>query len=217
MELVSLQRHLLMKKRQLILGILLGVLLSATVAFAAIKYKNYLTHASNTGAASTEQSLSKSDASAQAAGLDPQTTTPSSSVAGIHSANARNTPPGLAASKEIPKAYGQVSPFDMGAPPIPSRSSARNSIQPARNPVQTKFASARTPGKKQMTPNQLWADVQAGSSNAAVDLAELYIKGQGVARNCQQARVLLLMASEKRNTAAIKRLHEMDQNATACP
>ena len=76
----------------------------------------------------------------------------------------------------------------------------------------------RNTGKKQqMTPNQLWAAVQSGSSNAAVDLAERYIKGQGVARNCQQARVLLLMASEKRNTAAIRKLHELDQNATACP
>src|SRR5215472_15197737 len=165
MELVSLQRHLLMKKRQLILGIVLGILLSATVAFAAIKYKNYRTHAANTGPAPTEQSLSKSNDSGQAAGLEQQTTTPSSSVAGLHSTNARNTPPGLAASKEIPKAYGQASPFDMGAPPILPRPSARNSIQPARNPVQSKFGSARTPGKKQMTPNQLWADVQAGSSN----------------------------------------------------
>ena len=215
MELVSLQRHLLMKKRQLILGILLGILLSATVAFAAIKYKNYRTHAANTGPASTEQSLSKSDASGQAAGLEPQTTTPGSSVAGIRSGNA--AAPGLVASKEVAKAYGQQpSPFDMGAPPILPKSSARNSIQPVRNTIQPQSARAHTPGKKQ-TPNQLWTAVHAGSSNAAVDLAELYIKGQGVARNCQQARVLLLMASEKRNTAAIKRLHDLDQNATACP
>lgn len=65
------------------------------------------------------------------------------------------------------------------------------------------------------TPQQLWGAVQAGNSNAAVALAELYIKGQGVPQNCSQARVLLLVASEKNNAAAIKKLAELDK--TGCP
>jgi len=69
--------------------------------------------------------------------------------------------------------------------------------------------------KPAMTPQQLWALVQAGNSKAAVALAELYIKGEGVSQNCNQARVLLLVASEKRNPEAIKRLHELDK--TDCP
>jgi TPR repeat protein len=64
------------------------------------------------------------------------------------------------------------------------------------------------------TPQQLWASVQAGNSSAAVALAELYIKGEGVPQNCNQARVLLLVASEKRNAGAIKRLAELDK--TGC-
>jgi TPR repeat protein len=67
-----------------------------------------------------------------------------------------------------------------------------------------------------MNPNQLWGEVQAGSSKAAVELAELYIKGDSVPKNCQQARVLLLTASEKRNTAAIKRLRDLDKGSV-CP
>jgi TPR repeat protein len=67
-----------------------------------------------------------------------------------------------------------------------------------------------------MNPTELWGEVQAGNSKAALELAELYIKGDGVPQNCQQARVLLLVASEKRNTAAIKRLHDLDKG-TACP
>jgi TPR repeat protein len=66
-----------------------------------------------------------------------------------------------------------------------------------------------------MTPRQLWAAAEGGSSNAAVALAELYIKGEGVPQNCDQARVLLLVASEKRNAEAIKRLQELDR--TGCP
>jgi len=70
--------------------------------------------------------------------------------------------------------------------------------------------------KSGMNPTQLWGAVQAGNSKAAVELAELYIKGDGVPQNCQQARVLLLVASEKRNTAAIKRLQQLDKQ-TVCP
>jgi TPR repeat protein len=66
-----------------------------------------------------------------------------------------------------------------------------------------------------MTPQQLWTSVQAGNTKAAVALAELYIKGEGVPQSCNQARVLLLVASEKRNAEAIKRLHELDK--TGCP
>ena len=69
--------------------------------------------------------------------------------------------------------------------------------------------------KKTITPDQLWTMVQAGNSTAAAALAELYIKGAGVPQSCAQARVLLLVASEKGNAAAIKRLAELDK--TACP
>ena len=89
-------------------------------------------------------------------------------------------------------------------------------------------AAARTPAKpapetgaqasrpkNPVTPDQLWILVQAGNSTAAAALAELYIKGEGVPQSCAQARVLLLVASEKRNAAAIKRLAELDKGG--CP
>ena len=211
MELVSLQRHLSVKKRQLVLGVLLGILLSATVAATALKYRSHTAHAQNTGPAATESVLAKKDIPAQTASLQPETT-PVPPVAGIHipvTGNAGKTPE-LTAGKHGANIYGQSSPFDGGPLPAPARKSTQNSVLPQ--------LSGRNTGKKQqMTPKQLWTEVQAGSTTAAVNLAELYIKGEGVARNCQQARVLLLMASEKRNTAAIRKLHELDQNAAACP
>jgi hypothetical protein len=69
--------------------------------------------------------------------------------------------------------------------------------------------------KNPLTPDQLWTLVQAGNSTAAAALAELYIKGEGVPQSCAQARVLLLVASEKRNAAAIKRLANLDKEG--CP
>jgi TPR repeat protein len=82
-------------------------------------------------------------------------------------------------------------------------------------PLEASLSGNANRKKPTMTPQQLWASVQAGNTNAAVALAELYIKGEGVPQNCNQARVLLLVASEKKNPEAIKRLQEL--NKTDCP
>ena len=84
---------------------------------------------------------------------------------------------------------------------------------PATPPAETGGHASRP--KNPITPDQLWTLVQAGNSTAAAALAELYIKGEGVPQSCAQARVLLLVASEKRNAAAIKRLAELDKGG--CP
>jgi hypothetical protein len=51
-------------------------------------------------------------------------------------------------------------------------------------------------------PAELWSRVRQGSSGAEVTLARLYLQGMAVARSCEQAHVLLLAASRKRNKAA---------------
>ncbi len=84
-----------------------------------------------------------------------------------------------------------------------------------RTPHQPHLNGNDSQQKTSGTPQQLWASVQSGNSKAAVALADLYIKGEGVPQNCNQARVLLLFASEKRNAEAIKRLQELDK--TGCP
>jgi TPR repeat protein len=89
---------------------------------------------------------------------------------------------------------------------LPARAAASPPADPAGHPSRL---------KNNLTPDQLWTLVQAGNSTAAAALAELYIKGAGVPQSCAQARVLLLVASEKRNAAAIKRLAELDKEG--CP
>jgi TPR repeat protein len=69
--------------------------------------------------------------------------------------------------------------------------------------------------KSSATPEQLWASVQAGNASAAVALADLYLRGDGVTANCDQARVLLLVASAKKNPQAIQKLRDLDK--TGCP
>lgn len=51
-------------------------------------------------------------------------------------------------------------------------------------------------------PVELWNRVRHGSTEAEVALAKLYLQGITVERNCEQAHVLLLAASQKGSKAA---------------
>jgi len=90
---------------------------------------------------------------------------------------------------------------------------APGSRVPSAASVETGGPTSRQ--KLPVRPDQLWTLVQAGNGRAAAALAELYIKGEGVPQSCAQARVLLLVASEKRNAEAIKRLADLDKQG--CP
>ena len=61
---------------------------------------------------------------------------------------------------------------------------------------------------------QLWSAVETGDSSAEVALAQLYLKGDGVPRNCEQARVLLRAASRKGNAEALQQYRKL--NYAAC-
>jgi PilZ domain len=52
----------------------------------------------------------------------------------------------------------------------------------------------------------LWVAVEKGNTGAEIDLAELFRKGQGVAKNCDQTRILLSAAARKGSAEARKRL-----------
>ena len=60
--------------------------------------------------------------------------------------------------------------------------------------------------------HQLWAAVANGSSDAEVILAGLYLRGNGVAKNCEQGRVLLKAATKSGNAQAKVKLDELNAN-----
>jgi hypothetical protein len=97
---------------------------------------------------------------------------------------------------------------------ISTQKKAPVAVRPPATPAVQAGNQTRLP-KTPLTPDQLWTMVQAGNGTAAAALAELYIKGDGVPQSCAQARVLLLVASEKRNASAIKRLAGLDKEG--CP
>ena len=219
-ELVPLQRYLSAKKRQLLCGVLLGVCLSAAVTIPAIKFWNSRAQADTKATAIDQPSLKTNNNVAAQAPLTAPTTTaakdkPSYPVAGIFSdptpirniSPKKGTTPNLTAKKQAPNAYRQ-DPLKAVVAKIPKPQAVASQQQSSSDSNLNK--------KSGMNPTQLWTAVQAGNAKAAVELAELYLKGDGVPRNCQQARVLLLVASEKRNTDAIKRLQQLDKG-TACP
>jgi TPR repeat protein len=61
----------------------------------------------------------------------------------------------------------------------------------------------------------LWVGVEKGNAAAEVALADLYRTGQGVARNCDQARILLTAAARKGNAEAQKHLEQLQREGCA--
>jgi hypothetical protein len=57
--------------------------------------------------------------------------------------------------------------------------------------------------------SRLWSAVGAGSSAAEVALARLYLKGEGVPRNCEQARILLRAAAKSGSREARQQLQKL--------
>ena len=60
----------------------------------------------------------------------------------------------------------------------------------------------------------LWSAVQKGNLTAETTLANLYLRGEGVPKNCAQARVLLSAASDKGDPQARQKLSDL--NKTGC-
>lgn len=214
-ELVPLQQHLSAKKKQLIRGVLLGACITAAVTVGAVKYSGFRHRAENPAPVRAPAPLPKSEAQTLTPTSTPtwQPRSATSSAAGDvfnPGKENRGTPVKSIPSKQVAAFYAHAQSQTQTLEP-------KAANQSARLLAQEQVSGTPIPSKKQMTPAQLWAAVQAGNSKAAVTLAELYIKGEGVVQNCQQARILLLVASEKRDAAAIKRLQELDKDKDTCP
>jgi hypothetical protein len=61
----------------------------------------------------------------------------------------------------------------------------------------------------------LWAAVANDNSTAAVVLADLYLRGDGVAKSCEQGRVLLTVASKSGDVQGREKLKDLNTNG--CP
>src|SRR5215831_6862004 len=192
-DLISLQRHLAVCRRQLNLGILIGILLSAAVAIPLAGYFGYRNRA--------ESSRSP---------VAPAVTTPAK-VEGPSPLNI-SAPTNAPRATATQPSYPSTPPRNISPVSSSPFSQANRGLDAASGAAQPRQGDLATAKKSGATPQQLWSAVQAGDTNAAVLLADRYLRGDGVPMNCIQARVLLLAASERNNAAAIKKLHELDKN-----
>jgi TPR repeat protein len=206
-ELVPLQRYLSEKRRQFRRGVLLGMCISVAMVVPTMKYLSY--RHENRGFEKTPAKLADQKGSADALPTATLKASTESSTA-ADSLGSDNQKKDVAEARRP-----TILSTETGGHSGPSAPKAPATNPSSRARLQTSSGGNASRQKPTMTPQQLWTSVQAGNTKAAVALAELYIKGEGVPQSCNQARVLLLVASEKRNAEAIKRLHELDK--TGCP
>jgi hypothetical protein len=74
------------------------------------------------------------------------------------------------------------------------------------------LVEANTPEAKSKAVQLLWAAVSEGSSDAEIELACLYSRGDGVRKNCQQARILFGAARDLHNPGAGAAASELATN-----
>jgi PilZ domain-containing protein len=215
-ELVPVQKYVAEKRKQLIFGLVLGICISSMVAIAAVKFSNYLRQ---------NPSPQKVAAEARTVKPEPELKQPAAGLSAVippaapAATNASSADIFSGSNQKKTSSSGQVMNPQLATATSPVRSGATEpaKLAAASPPLAIQTHSREIASKSQPsgTPEQLWASVQAGNSKAALELAELYIQGNGVPQNCTQARVLLMVASEKRNAGAIKRLQELDK--AGCP
>ena len=81
----------------------------------------------------------------------------------------------------------------------------RQSVQPpvaSRRVAPAKAATTQTASAAENDPAELWKAVKRGSVSAELALANLYLAGEAVPQNCEQAHMLLQAASTKGSKAA---------------
>jgi hypothetical protein len=105
--------------------------------------------------------------------------------------------------------------------PEPTPSEELDAVKPdtpIRNPERTESVlepqavrqKVELPRSESESVASLWEGVQSGSVAAEMSLAERFVRGDGVARNCDQARVLLKAAAGKGNREARLRLYQLE-------
>jgi Sel1 repeat len=125
-------------------------------------------------------------------------------------------PSNASESASTPRATDRAKTADANPTPGAPVTQEGDSDTPARKPV---------PGAQEMAKAQDASDAAAaaawlskamakGNPDAPVRLADMYVKGDGVPRSCEQALTLLKSAANKGNAAARARLAAMYDNGT---
>ena len=205
-ELVPLERYHSATRQQFVRGILLGILVTSALAVPAVKYSYDGKQPATARAVSGQTSNSelRAEASVPVSISVAKRGTIASATGKMQRLTQVGDPSANPAGSTDVKAHLQS--LDN-----PSAGSS-HALSVALSQSPREISSAK---KSLAPPQQLWSAVESGNVQAAITLADLYLRGEGVPANCAQARVLLLVASKKGSAQATKKLRELD--TTGCP
>jgi len=99
-------------------------------------------------------------------------------------------------------------------PPRPTDVSSQDAAPKPSSAGAEEMAKAKNASDAAATAAWLWKATAKGNPDAPVQLADMYVNGQGVPRSCEQAEVLLKTAAEKQNARARNRLASMYATGT---
>jgi len=105
----------------------------------------------------------------------------------------------------------KAAPAD-SAKSIPATPAPVGALSVEQKPASRRSRHERSVQRRSELAKQLWSAVGKGDASAEVALARLYITGDGVPRNCEQARVLLRAASRSGNTEAAQQLQQLKKS-----
>ncbi len=158
-------------------------------------------------AAMPDQQPSKSaDTSAQSAPANDTSTTPPASV----------PPPAVATQKPAAEARATPAPDTTAAKHELATEPPLVTVKPKSkpDPGQQELANALAASDPAATAAWLWKATSRGNPVAPIRLADMYLKGKGVPRSCEQALVLLRSEAAKDNAPARNRLAALYANGT---
>jgi hypothetical protein len=134
---------------------------------------------------------------------------PAAAPAG-HSVESQNQPATTSRQNETPKARAaspQLVPVAAGSPTIASEQSGAEELATAE-----RYLSVNNPGTardNREAAQWLWKAVGKGNLAATMMLSDLYLRGDGVPKSCDQARLLLDAAARKGKASAAARLRNL--------
>jgi hypothetical protein len=109
---------------------------------------------------------------------------------------------------------GSLVPLNQVTRPAAPTASGDNSVEPGQPEYLQALQILRSPGRSSEVPaaiQLLWSAVEKGNIGAEIDLAELFRLGRGVAKNCDQARILLSAAARKGSAEARRRAESLQR------
>ena len=109
---------------------------------------------------------------------------------------------------------GSLVPLTQTTRPAAPTASGNNSVEPGQPEYLQALQILRSRGRSSEVPaaiQLLWSAVEKGNTAAEIDLAELFRTGRGVAKNCDQARILLSAAARKGSAEARRRVESLQR------